>query len=174
MKSFRQYILEEFNEYKITDLTVKYICMPNQEYIKFHVPESYSEDNFLIYIQDKYLNDLPASNNTMEKYFGKNYKYIYDVLFEYDRYEKGVPSGTCVEWDSNIDNTHNPENEPFTYVNVRGLKYVIKFDEFILNSESSDNIMDSLLKIFKTQIESGNDKFPLKLKLDDKNITYTE
>ena len=34
--------------------------------------------------------------------------------------------------------------------------------------------MDSLLKIFKTQIESGNDKFPLKLKLDDKNITYTE
>ena len=77
MKSFRQYILEEFNEYKITDLIVKYICMPNHEYIKFHVPESYSEDNFLIYIQDKYLNDLPASNNTMEKYFGKNYKYIY-------------------------------------------------------------------------------------------------
>ena len=67
MKSFKQYILEEFNEYKLTDLTVKYICMPNQEYIKFHIPESYSEDNFLIYIQDKYLNDLPASNNTMEK-----------------------------------------------------------------------------------------------------------
>ena len=174
MKSLKSYILEDYKTFRVKDLEIRYICMPDQEYIKFYVPETYSEDDLQIYLQDMYFKKLPGSEDNAEEYFGANASNIYDVLFEYDRYEKGVPSGTCVEWDSNIDNTHNPENEPFTYVNVRGLKYVIKFDEFILNSESSDNIMDSLLKIFKTQIESGNDKFPLKLKLDDKNITYTE
>lgn len=174
MKSLKQYILEEFKEFRVKDLVVNYFCMPNQEYIKFHVPVSYSENDFLIYIGDKYFNDLPASDSNMQKYFGANANDIYDVLFEYDTYEKGVDGDSnCVEWDLNLDNRHNPENEEFVYVKVKGLRYVIRFDQFDMKDATTVDPKGTLIKIFKS-IEANNSKFPLELKLDEKNIKFTE
>lgn len=171
MKPLTKYIFEKYNTFVISDLEVKYDCMPDQEYIKFYIPESYSEDDFIIYIQDMYFDKMPAFEKHADEYFGKNAQYIYDVLFEYDTYEKGVEAGDCVEWDSNIDNKHNPDKEDFTYIQVSGLKYVIKFDEFEVKDESTADINNALITIF-TSVET--DKLPLELKLNEKNITYTE
>ncbi len=172
MKSLSEYITEQYKDFRIVDLEVKYLCMPNQTYIKFHLPESYSEDDFIMYIQDLYFDKLPGFDRNAEKYFGKNASKIYDVLFEYDRYEKGVSSGDCVEWNQNIDNSHNIEDEKFNYVQVSGLRYVIKFDEFDLKEEYSTDIYNTLVELFT--IPTNNKELPLILKLDEKNITYTE
>lgn len=173
MKKLKDYILEKYVSFTVNDLEIRYLCMPQQEYIKFYLPEAYTEDDFLIYIQDMYFKNLPASETNMEKYFGINASNIYDVLFEYDTYEKGVDSGDCVDFDSNIDNKHNPNDEKFIYVQVKGLKYVIMFDKFILKDETSTDINNTLITVFKS-VENDNDNFPLSLKLDEKNIKYTE
>ena len=173
MKSLKQYILEDYKTFRVTDLEIKYDCMPDQEYIKFNIPETYSEDDFQIYIQDMYFNDLPASDNNSEEYFGANADKIYDVLFEYDTYEKGVEASDCVDWDPNIDNKHNIDKEDFTYVQIKGLKYVIRFDEFDLKDENISDMQKTLIEIFKA-VEAHNDDFPLALKLDEKNIKYKE
>lgn len=172
MRSLIQYINEEYKTFRVSDLELRFDCMPGQEYIKFHIPETYSEDDFLIYIQDMYFNELPASENNASNYFGNNSKNIFDVLFEYEKYEKGADAGDCVEWDSNIDNSHNPDEEDFTYVDIKGLQYVIRFDTFDMKD---DNITDPKLTIVNIcNAINENKNFPLTLKLDEKNIKYTD
>lgn len=173
MRTLVQYIKEDFNIYKLTDVEVQYLCQPKQEYIKFHLPETYSEDDFLVYIQDMYFTELPGDAQKAEKYFGTNASNIYDVLFEYDKYEKGVDEGDCVEWDPNIDNKHNPNDEKFIYVQVLGLRYVIKFDNFELKANTITQIPETLADVFKA-VEADNSKLPLQLQLDEKNIKYTD
>lgn len=173
MKSLKTYILEDYKTFRVKDLEIKYDCMPDQEYIKFNIPETYSEDDFQIYIQDLYFNDLPASDKIAKDYFGANANNIYDVLFEYDTYEKGVEASDCVDWNPDIDNKHDRDKEDFTYVQIKGLKYVIKFDTFDLKDENSSDINKTLIDVF-TAVEAHNDDFPLALKLDEKNIKYTE
>jgi hypothetical protein len=62
MKRLADYIFESFEEYRISDLTVKYICNPDKEYTQFYVPATYSEDDFIIYLGDLYFNELPGSD----------------------------------------------------------------------------------------------------------------
>ena len=85
MKSLKTFIFEKLEAYQLIDLEVSYNVIPenNKDYIIFKVPEIYSEDDFLIYIQDKYLEDLPGSETNSKNIFGKNYSNIFDVLFEY-------------------------------------------------------------------------------------------
>lgn len=177
MKSLIQYITESFEEFKVKDLVVKYKCFPEDEYIQFYVPDTYSEDDFIIYLGDKYFNELPASDKFAEDYFGKNENNIYDVYFEYERYEKGVESkGDFIDWDKDIDKNHDTENEDeqFTFIQVKGLKYVIAFDEFIMKDEDSSNVDETLTKIFSAVNSNDNNKFPLNITFDDKNIEYKE
>ena len=171
MKSLKSYILEDYKTFRVKDLEIRYNCMPDQEYIKFYVPETYSEDDLQIYLQDMYFKKLPASEDNAEEYFGANASNIYDVLFEYDTYEKGVEGGDCVDWDPNIDNKHDIEKEDFNYVQIKGLQYVINFDKFDLKDENESDIDNTIKEIF-TAVETHNDDFPLVLKLDEKHIKY--
>lgn len=175
MKSLAQFIFEELNTYQVNDLEIKFDCFPNKEYIQFYLPDSYSEDNFLIYLGDCYFNDLPAAAKNAEKLFGKNASKIYDVYFEYDRYEKGVESkGDFIDWQKDKDTNHDPENEEFAFVQVKDLKYVIKFESFELNAEDSENIPEALKTIFTPCNANETNKFALGIKFNEKNITYTE
>lgn len=174
----KKHILEDFNTYRFLDLEVQYKCMPKDDYIIFWLPETYSEDDFLIYIQDMFFNELPASDSNANDFFGVNANNIYDVYFKYDVYEKNATrlrnnSETFFNWDPNLDNAHNENDENFTYVKIKGLKYIIKFDKFDINDNSNEDAKKNLIKIFKN-IENYNNKFKLKLQLDDKNITYKE
>lgn len=177
MKSLIQYIKEEFDEFKVKDLTVKFSC-EDGEFIRFHVPEVFSEDDLLLYLQDKYLKELPASEDRAEEFFGNNQEHIYDVYFTYDKYSKDKDdSGDCVEWDTDVNKDHNPDNEDFTYVRVYNLKYVIKFDEFNLLDANSNNITEVLYTIFsRCNSDPTTNKWPLKITLKDKynNIKYRD
>jgi hypothetical protein len=175
MKSLVQYINESFETFKVKDLVVKYNCRPNDEFIQFYIPESYSEDNFMIYLGDLFFNELPASDKFSEDEFGKNASKIYDVYFEYDRYEKGVEStGDFIDWRKDLDTNHdnNDENEEFNFVQVKGLRYVISFDEFELKDEDSSDIDEALSLIFNATNANDNNKYPLEITFDEKNISY--
>lgn len=175
MKSLTKYIKESFEEFKIKDLVVKYKCFPDEEYIQFYLPESYSEDDFIIYLGDKYFNKLPGSDKFAEDYYGSNERNIYDVYFEFERYEKGVESkGDFIDWDKDIDKKHNPEDEEFVFVQVKGLNYVLSFDEFAMKDEDSSNINETITKIFAAANANDNNKFPLEITFDEKNIEYKE
>lgn len=175
MKRLVDYIFESFKEYRISDLIVKYICNPDKEYTQFYVPATYSEDDFIIYLGDLYFNELPGSDKFNEKYFGKNADNIYDIYFEYERYEKGVESkGEFIDWDKDIDTKHNPEEEEFVFLQVKGLKYCLSFDKFDLKDDNNDNLSETIDTIFSAANANSNNKFPLNIKFDNKNIEYKE
>lgn len=177
MKRFSTIIKESFNTYRFYDLEVTYDCIAKNgyDYMIFWVPETYSEDDFLIYLQDMFSNELPASESNANDFFGANGDNIYDVYFKYDTYEKNSVkkrnnSEPFFDWDSNLDTAHNENNEDFTYVKIKGLKYVIKFDEFDIKDSSELKTKETLIKIFQN---AENNNSILKLKLD-KNIIYKE
>ena len=173
MKSLSQYINESFDTIIVKDLVVKYNCYPNDDFVQFYVPVSYSEDNFMIYLGDLFFNELPASDKFSKDEFGKNASNIYDVYFEYDRYEKGVESnGNFIDWHKDIDKNHDTDNEEFSFVQVKGLRYVIAFDEFELKVEDSSDIDNALSIIFNATNANDNNKYPLEITFDEKNISY--
>ena len=174
MKSLLKFILEEFETFKVKQLEVTYNVKYNDnDYIIFKVPEIYSEDDFQIYIQDLYLKELPGSEDYTEDFFGKNASNIYDVLFEYDKYEKSdeFKDEDFVDYDTNYDNKVNDDTE-FTYVRLENLRYIIKFDEFELKEESLENIKEGIIKIFKRCNTSEENDWPLDIELDEENINY--
>lgn len=176
MKSLKNFIFEKLETYQLIDLEVSYNVIPenNKDYIIFKVPEIYSEDDFLIYIQDKYLEDLPGSETNSKNIFGKNYSNIFDVLFEYDKYiKKGETSEDYIDFDTNYDDkVKNDENNKFVYVKLINLKYIIKFDKFEINSETQDNIKEDLITIFKNSESNDKNEWSLNIKLDEENIKY--
>lgn len=177
MKSLVQYINESFETFRVKDLIVKYNCRPEDEFIQFYVPEAYSEDDFMIYLGDLFLNELPASDKFSKDEFGKNASNIYDVYFEYNRYEKGVESkGDFIDWHKDIDTRHDTDkdDEEFTFIQVKGLKYVIAFEEFDLKDEDSTDIEETLTTIFSAVNANDNNKYPLEITFDEKNISYKE
>ena len=175
MKRLINYIFESFDEYRISDLVAKYICNPDDEYVQFYVPATYSEDDFIIYLGDLYFEELPGSDKFNEKYFGKNANNIYDIFFEYERYEKGVESkGNFINWNKDKDTNHDPDKEEFTFVQVKGLKYVLLFEKFDLKDIDNKNIDETLNIIFSAANANLDNKFPLNIKFDNKNIEYKE
>jgi len=176
MKSLKNFIFEKLETYQLIDLEVSYNVIPenNKDYIIFKVPEIYSEDDFLIYIQDKYLEDLPGSETNSKNIFGKNYQNIYDVLFEYDKYiKKGENSEDYIDFDTNYDDkVKNDENVKFAYIKLVNLRYIIRFDKFEINSENQDDIKEDLITIFKNCESNDKNEWSLNIKLDEENIKY--
>lgn len=174
MKSLQKFILEEFETFRVKQLEVPYNVEYNDnDYIIFKVPATYSEDDFQIYIQDLYLKDLPGSEDHTEDFFGKNASNIYDVLFEYEKYEKSEESDSdnYIDFDENYDSKVDKDGD-FAYVKLTNLKYIIKFDEFDLKEESFDDIKDGIIKIFKRCETSEENEWPLDIILDEENIKY--
>lgn len=173
MKSLQRFICEEFDTYRVKNLEVPFNVVTKNDYIIFKVPEVYSEDDFQIYLQDMYLKDLPGSEDHAQDFFGNNSENIFDVVFEYDKYEKSSDSeDDFIDWDTNYDDKVNSDEDNFAYVKVFGLRYIIKFENFDLKEESQDDIYDTLVKIFKTCENSKEHDWSLQIELDEKNIKY--
>ena len=173
MKSLQQFILEEYNDYRVKNLEVPYIVNPKNDYIIFKIPEAWSEDNFQIYLQDMYLNDMPGGEDYAEDFFGKNAENIFDVVFEYNKYEKSedIDKDDYIDFDTNYDNKIK-DDAKFVYVKLEKLRYIIKFDEFDLKDESIDDINKTLIEIFKQCESSKENEWPLEIILDEKNVKY--
>lgn len=175
MKTLKNFILEELDTYRVNNLEIRYNVESetHKDYIIFKVPEVYSEDDFQIYLQDMYLNDLPGSEDYVNDFFGKNSSNVYDVLFEYEKYIKSEQSSEkYIDFDQNYDDKVNSDNDKFAYIKLINLQYVIKFDSFDVNSENQDDIQNDLITIFKSCESNDNNKWPLDIKLDEKNIKY--
>ena len=174
MKSLQKFILEEFNTFKVKQLEVPYNVKYNDnDFIIFKIPDIYSEDDFQIYIQDLYLKELPGSEDFANDFFGKNALNIYDVIFEYEKYEKSenTNSDDYIDFDENYDTKIDKDTE-FAYVKLTNLKYIIKFDEFEIKEESLEDIKEGIIKIFEACETSEEHKWPLDIKLDKENIEY--
>jgi len=173
MKTLKEFILEEYNDYRVKNLEVPYIVNPKNDYIIFKIPEVWSEDNFQIYIQDMYLNEMPGGEDHAEDFFGKNAENIFDVVFEYDKYEKSEENDDddFVDFDTNYDNNIK-DDAKFVYVKLEKLRYIIKFDEFDLKDESIEDINKTLIEIFKQCESSKENEWPLEIILDEKNVKY--
>jgi len=176
MKSFKHYILEELDTYRVKDLVVPYkvISDTNKDYLIFKVPDIYSEDDFQIYLQDLYLKDLPGDESHIGDFFGKNISNLFDVLFEYEKYIKSYQNpGHFIDFDINYDDKVKDNKDiEFAYVKLIKLRYILKFDEFDLNSENLDNIQNDLITIFKNCESNDKNKWGLTIKLDEENIEY--
>jgi len=171
MKSLKSFIFEEYNTYRVKNLEVTYLVNPDDDNIVFKVPEIYSEDDFQIYLQDMYLKELPGSEDYAKDFFGINSDKIYDVLFEYDKYEKSDEStANFVEFDINYDNKTKDQN--LVFVTLEGLRYIIKFDEFDIKAENIEDTEKTLIDIFKRCETSKENNWPLDIKLDEKNLKY--
>ena len=181
MKTLYEYInekriYEEYETFSVKDLKVSYKCFPNNEYTEFYVPEAYNEDNLMVYINDMFLNELPAGDKFAKDNFGeKNAQAIYDVFFTLERYEKYTSStGNFINWDNSKDTNFNPDKDKFCFIKVKNLKYNISFEEFEIKDVDSSTINNTLITIFKAFNANETNKYPLKITLDDKNISYKE
>jgi len=171
MKTLQQFILEEYEDYRVTSLEVPY-KIGNENRVSFEVPETYSEDDFQIYLQDMYLTELPGDASNMEEFFGANAEKIYDTVFEYNKYEKSEEQPQdYIEFDKSKDDKVK-EDDKLVFVTVEGLRYIIKFDEFNLKEEESKDIKNTIIEIFKRCESSETNKYPIKISLDTENIKY--
>lgn len=171
MKSLLTYIFEKYDTYKVQNLKVEYIFTIKDKDIEFEVPEKYSEDDFQIYVQDKYFSILPGGDRA-EEFFGKNTKYLNNYYFEYEKFERSQSSSSksFIEFDKSYDDNVK-EDDKMSYVTIKNPRYCIEFDEFELNSENIDMIHDDLIQIFK-RAELDDDKLDFSILLDEDSISY--
>ena len=169
MKTLQQAIREAYEEYKVFDLEVPYKV--SKETLSFEVPETYSEDDFMIYLQDMYIEYLPGNGSNSEEFFGKNSENLFDALFEYEKYEKtDSKTDDFIEFDKSKDS--KTQEYKSTYITVKNLKYIIKFDEFELKQEEYKDIKSTLVQIFKRCESSETNNYPISIKLDEYHIKY--
>jgi len=172
MKNLNEYIFEKFELYGVKNLEVVYDINIKDPYIEFEIPENFSEDDFQIYIQDMFFNDLPGSDSLSEKYFGKNKKYLIDSFFEYDKFEKDneSKSDNYIELDSKL--ITNKDTSTTNFVRIYGLRYVLSFDTFEYKCEDVNDTKKTLINIFSQCELNKINKFPLNLTLNKDKLSY--
>lgn len=176
MKCLRKYLVEALDTYRVKDLVVPYKVESNtgKDHIIFKVPDIYSEDDFQIYLQDLYLKDLPGDESHIGDFFGKNTSNLFDVLFEYEKYVKSNQNpGHFIDFDNNYDDkVKDNKDVKFAYVKLIKLRYILKFDEFDVNSENEEDIKNDQITIFKNCESNDKNEWGLTIKLDEENIEY--
>ena len=166
-------INEEFNSYRCKNLKVYFDIKYNDEnVISFKIPETYSESDFQIYIQDLYLNDLPGNSFSTKEILKNNNSNLFDTNFEYDTYEKSDDEPkNFIDWKDDYDD-HITNDDKFAYVKLENLQYIMHFDTFDLNCESEEDIEDSLKTIFESMNIENDDKIPFDLILNNDKMSY--
>ena len=177
MKSLLQYILEDTVEiYRLNEVIATYFVQDSE--IVLQAPETYSESDIQLYIDNLWLNDLPSNEKYSEKFFGVNHDSISDVYFEYDSIEHitnenvskyNIDDEHLIKIDSSKINKNVDDNEIGLF-KINNLKYVISFDRFDINKTfyvdgtNNTRIKDVINTIFKaTESNSYNQNYPIKI-----------
>lgn len=177
MKSLIEFINESYELYRLNNVTVKYTINPETFIIQ--APEIYQETDIQQYIDDKLLVELPSGSDYSEKFFGKNSDNIMDVYFEYDGFEhisgdKEKDYSPDLKWDKNYYKTNTNEEVQLDLFKIKNFKYVIVFDRFDVLNCNADNIKSVLTEIFNATVSNNENKYPIEITLDDKNIEYSK
>lgn len=171
MKSLQQFIKEAVEIYRLTEVIATYFVQPNE--IMIQAPETYSESDIQIYLDDKWLKDLPSDDSHAEDFFGVNKDSISDAHFEYDGFEhlENEPS-TYIEWDSKYDSKTSNEDIKLEYFKIKNLKYIITFDRFDLTDVDDDTVKEKLIDIFKSAESNNQNNFSVEIKFDENSLKY--
>ena len=171
MKSLQQFIIEAVDIYRLTEVVATYFVQPNE--IMLQAPETYSESDIQIYLDDKWLSDLPSNEKYSEDFFGVNKDSISDAHFEYDGFEhlENEPA-TYIEWDSKYDSKTSNEDVKLEYFKIKNLKYIITFDRFDMTNTDDDNVQEKLIEIFKASESNDANKYAIEIKFDENSLKY--
>lgn len=171
MKSLLTYILEAVEQYRLNFLEVTYNVNPEE--IILQAPETFQESDIQQYMDDMWLQQLPSFADYSEKFFGKNNDNITDAHFEYDTFEHlSVEPKDYIEWDSKYDVKKTNEDIKLDYFKIKNLRYIITFDRFDLEDVDDDTVKDKLIDIFKSTESNYNNKYPIEILFDEKNLEY--
>ena len=122
MKTLKQFICEAVDIYRLNEVEATYFIQPDE--IILQVPETYSESDIQIYIDDKWLNKLPSSQDYADNFFGINADSISDVHFEYDTFEHiDIEPKEYIEWDADYDSKTSNDDLKLEYFKLKNLKY---------------------------------------------------
>ncbi len=172
MKSLQQFIIEAVDIYRLTEVIATYFVQPDELIIQ--APETYSESDIQIYLDDKWLNELPSSDTKSHKLFGVNSKSISDAHFEYDTFEHfDIEPKDYIEWDSKYDTSKsNNDDIKLEYFRIKNLKYIITFNLFDLTGVDDDTVEEKLKDIFKAAESNNYNKYPIEIKFDEDSLEY--
>ena len=170
----KKVINEEYKEFRINEITATYNAKDKN--ICIEAPAEFNESDIQQYINDMWLEKMPSGTDYSAKFFGKNNDSIYDIYFEYDNFEHLTtkPSGKYIEFDSSLSPREIVEDDKLDYFKLHNLRYIIKFDRFDLQDAKSDNIKETLIKIFKSAESNSYNKWPIDIVFDEKNFIYIE
>lgn len=115
------------------------------------VPDSYSEDDIRMYLDNISQDNMPIGEEYRGEIFGEdNAKEITDAYFEYDNLN--VPNDSTsepdIEWDKKFDVKSDKEVSLKLYI-LTNIKYIIEFAKFILINTSEFEVDENLEKILK-------------------------
>ena len=167
MKSLTDLIKESLEDKDIQNLEVIY-NMGYQESIVIKAPETYSEDDITLYLQDKVFGELPGGNKLSQKFFGANAEKLIDVHIEYDSFQRDADydDKIDIDWDNEYD-TKNSNDSELSYFILDNVKYILTFESFKIKVENTGDIDKILHKIFDMTESSTLNNYPINLKLSD-------
>ena len=172
MRSLKEYIKEDYKKYSVQNLKIVFDILPEEFYL--NAPGKYSESDIIIYLGDSLFEKLPADNAKFRKFFGKNYDYIADTFFEYDKFEHLNDSNIKefnLEWYKEYE--ENIKDEDIDTFKITNLRYVILFDEFEIQN-NNDNIKNILNEIFSKLDSSIINKYPVEIKYNSDSLEFDE
>ena len=172
MKSFKQFIKESVEAYRLNEVEVTYNVQPEE--IILQAPETFQESDIQQYMDDIWLNALPSGQDYSEQFFGKNCDNISDVHFEYDTFEHiDVEPKDYIEWNPKFDVKKTNDDEiKLEYFKIKNLKYIITFDRFDMVDVTDDTVEDHLKELFKTTESNDENEYPIEIQFDEDSLEY--
>ena len=171
MKSLTNYLLEAVDIYRLNEVVATYFVSPDE--IILQAPETYSESDLQIYMDDLWLDELPSGDDYAKKFFGINADSISDAHFEYDTFEHiDLEPKDYIEWKSDYDTKNVSDDVKLDYFRFKNLKYIITFDRFDLTETTNDNVEENLIKIFDITSSNTTNKYPIEITFDKDSLTY--
>lgn len=167
MKSLSNYILEEYNTYRLNYVTVRFTTKENTI---IEVPEKYTNSDIELYLNDALLEKMPSNYEFAEDLFGTNATNIIDAFFEFERIDPVSNQKPDIEFVPNKGD--NERDSKLVLYTIKNLVYVISFDRFDVLNGNDDNIKGILDLIFKTVESNSLNDYPIELHYDDKNLEY--
>jgi len=173
MKNLTQYIKEAYDKFEVNDLKVVFDILP--EIYTLTAPETYSESDLQIYLDDVILSKLPSEDEKYQKLFGKNINNINDAYFEYDKFEHSSDDyedeQINLKWDKHYD--ENKKDVKLNMFKLTKLKYIILFDSFEL-LDNSDDVDKTLNEIFSKMDSSDINDYPVTIKFNPDELEYSK
>jgi len=171
MKSFKTYIKEAVENYRLNSVIATYIVQPEE--IILQAPETFQESDIQQYMDDRWLNQLPSGQDYSEKFFGSNFENIVDVHFEYDTFEHiDIEPKEYIEWDSKYDVKKTNDDVKLDYFKIKNLVYIIEFDRFDMIDVTEENVQEKLIDIFKASESNNENEYPIEIQFDEDSLEY--